>query len=226
VAEEKMIRKISADGVVATLTGSHVEGNADGPGHEARFSHIWGMAITPGASGTLVVCDIGNGLLRRVDPNNDRQVTTIKVPVRGTQYFRRFELADVACSSDRILYVVTSGCLLGIDRAGAFPLILRGGAPARREFTRCHLDEPNDLVYVTNGQEIYTASVPAVKELRAMHIFPFVRMWALALRDRAELAPASGVISGHEASAREALSRLMRLRVVGVVGRILRFAFS
>jgi hypothetical protein len=53
-----------------------------------------------------------------------------------------------------------------------------------------------------------------------------VRIWALTQRDRAEIAPAIGAIDVDETQMRTVLSRIMRLRVVGVLGLVLHFAFD
>ena len=53
-----------------------------------------------------------------------------------------------------------------------------------------------------------------------------MRTWALTQRDRTEIAPATGVIDSDEADMRAVLSRIMRLRVAGVLGLVLGFAFA
>ena len=63
-------------------------------------------------------------------------------------------------------------------------------------------------------------------ERRAARIFPLVPLWALTQRDRAPILPATGIISADEANTRAVLSHLMRLRVVGVFGLVLPFAFE
>jgi hypothetical protein len=49
---------------------------------------------------------------------------------------------------------------------------------------------------------------------------------ALTQRDRATIVPATWIISVDEANTRAVLSLMMRLRVVGVFGLVLRFAFD
>ena len=90
----------------------------------------------------------------------------------------------------------------------------------------CHLDEPNSLLYISTVKQLCTVSVRTAGEQRAVRIFPLVRIWALTQRDRAEIAPATRVIGVDEANMREVLSRTIRLRVVGVLGLVLRFAFG
>jgi len=53
-----------------------------------------------------------------------------------------------------------------------------------------------------------------------------VSLWVLTQRGCAELAPATGAIGVDEANIRAVLSRLMRVRVAGVLGLVLRFVFG
>ena len=63
----------------------------------------------------------------------------------------------------------------------------------------------------------YATSVLSFGERRAVRIFPLVRTWALVQQNRA---------SPSNANAHAAVwSRVMRLRVVGVLALVLRFAY-
>lgn len=62
---ELYVRKISPDGSVVTIAGGG-SGFVDGPGKNARFKSLRGMAIDPG--GDLIVVDQGNHAIRRVTP--------------------------------------------------------------------------------------------------------------------------------------------------------------
>ncbi|MBV8500506.1 MAG: hypothetical protein JO006_02165 [Paucibacter sp.] len=75
VAESWGIRKITPDGSVSTLAGVRfTAGSADGPGANALFSQITGMAVD--SAGNLIVIDGGNNqTIRRVTP--DGQVSTL-----------------------------------------------------------------------------------------------------------------------------------------------------
>jgi sugar lactone lactonase YvrE len=59
------IRKITPDGQVSTVAGTGVAGFNDGPGDQAQFGRISGMAID--ASGTLYVADMANRRIRKLD---------------------------------------------------------------------------------------------------------------------------------------------------------------
>ena len=203
------ILKISTDGTQTIIAGDDADpGFVDGSGNVARFDGIQGMAFT--ASGTLVVCDKLNNRLRRVDPNNGR-VATIDLHIPRPY--------GVSCSSDGTLYVVASFGLYEINRNNEIMLFrLRFELPSlpNNSLKCCHLDEPNGLVYMATRHKIFTISVLSFGERRAARIFPLVRTWALVQLNRAN--PST-------AKAHAVLSRLMRLRVVGVLALVLRFAY-
>lgn len=67
-----IIRKISRDGVVSTLAGSGVPGNANGKGTAASF--YTPDALIADAAGNVYVADSGNSLIRKITP--DGVVTT------------------------------------------------------------------------------------------------------------------------------------------------------
>ena len=219
VADDHSIRKISTDGVVTTIAGSYEEGFVDGLGEGACFDCP--MSMTLSVDGTLIVCDLGNSRLRRVDPSNGC-VTTIEHPFESPR--------DVTSSSDGTLYVAASDGLYEI-RNGDVSLLAQPFAHDHDRPLCCHLDEPNGLLYSTTASEVFAVSVLTAAERRAARVFPLISLWALAQRDRAGIAPAAGNAKegehGEEAvRVRGVLSRLMRVRVVGVLGLVLRFAFA
>ena len=69
-----MIRKITPEGVVATLAGSPKgRGSANGKGSKARFWAPFGIAVD--ASGNVFVADTANNTIRKITP--DGEVTTV-----------------------------------------------------------------------------------------------------------------------------------------------------
>lgn len=74
--ENHRIRKISKDGMVATVAGDGMIGDEDGTSAGARFHHPQDVAVA--ADGTLYVADTLNHLIRRITP--DGQVTTLNTP--------------------------------------------------------------------------------------------------------------------------------------------------
>jgi len=72
VAEDKMVRKVTPQGVVTTLAGTPTNiGHADGTGGAARFTNLTGVAVDP--TGDVYVTD--DGAIRRITPEG--VVTTI-----------------------------------------------------------------------------------------------------------------------------------------------------
>jgi hypothetical protein len=59
------IRKITPDGLVSTVAGTGVSGFADGPGAEAQFGRISGLAMDN--LGTLYIADMANKRIRKLD---------------------------------------------------------------------------------------------------------------------------------------------------------------
>src|SRR5436309_3443597 len=57
------------DVIVSSLAGSMAPGDADGPGHAARFDRPTGLALD--ADGSLYVADTGNHRIRKVSPAGD-----------------------------------------------------------------------------------------------------------------------------------------------------------
>ena len=73
---------------------------------------------------------------------------------------------------------------------------------------------------------LYAVSVHTAGERRAARAFPLVSLWALAQRDCAIIAPSIGITGVDEAKMWAVLSRLMRTRLVGVLGHVPRFFFT
>lgn len=62
----KVIREISAAGVVSTVAGNGTSGNADGIGRNAFFVEPWGLAMDR-TNTFLYIADKGNNAIRRMD---------------------------------------------------------------------------------------------------------------------------------------------------------------
>ena len=74
-SDNDAIRAADLDtGVLTTLAGIGVNGNADGPGHEASFS--WPVDLVVGDDGDLYVVDPGGHCLRRVDLHDGQYTVT------------------------------------------------------------------------------------------------------------------------------------------------------
>ena len=103
------IRKITADGKVATLAGvAGLKGSFDGIGAAARFNKPRALAVD--STGRIFVVDTGNHTLRRIDP--DGRVTTLAGSagvaggVDGTGAEARFaEPSGIAIAADGTLLV-------------------------------------------------------------------------------------------------------------------------
>jgi len=72
-----LIRHIAndADRTVTTFAGTGAEGNLNGPGVTATFTHPHGLAID--AAGNIYVADTGNNQIRRIANDATRTVSTI-----------------------------------------------------------------------------------------------------------------------------------------------------
>src|SRR5208337_1041744 len=72
-SNNKIIRKITTDGVVTTLAGSGLRGHADGPGTAASFDSPGAIAV--GSNGNVYVTDFFTNMIRKISP--DGMVTTL-----------------------------------------------------------------------------------------------------------------------------------------------------
>jgi sugar lactone lactonase YvrE len=112
-----LIRKISPDGLVATLAGSGERGWLDGPGADARFNGPDGIVLAP--SGELYVADADNRRIRKVAP--DGAVTT----VAGSG---QTGIKDGPAMSAQFLYPTG----IAVDGAGVLYVADRGANMIRR----------------------------------------------------------------------------------------------
>ena len=105
------VRRISSDGVVATLAGvAGQKGSADGVGAEARFNRPVGIAV--GATGHVYVTDCNNHTIRCISASGN--VVTL-AGVAGQMGFadglgpavRFFNPAGIAINAAGAIYCVT-----------------------------------------------------------------------------------------------------------------------
>lgn len=73
IAEYSKVRRVDAQGIITTVAGAVEHGFADGPGANARFDYIFGIAAD--RAGNLFVTDQNNHRLRKITP--DGNVVTI-----------------------------------------------------------------------------------------------------------------------------------------------------
>ncbi len=97
------IRRITPDGTTTVFAGAVMEpGLVDGPAAQARFNQPAGLHITP--QGELLVADLGNGIIRRIDlMAPDNPVTTLP----SNQWLYR--PSAVAAAPDGTVYIVETG---------------------------------------------------------------------------------------------------------------------
>lgn len=70
VISNQTVRRVTMSGEVATIAGSPgVEGDTDGPGSEARFSGLQGVAV--GIGGEILVTEYGNRTVRRISSTGE-----------------------------------------------------------------------------------------------------------------------------------------------------------
>jgi len=102
-SDNQCIRRITPDGTTTVFAGAVSEpGLVDGPAAQARFNQPAGLTLTP--QGELLVADLGNGVIRRIDLlAPDSPVTTL--PANLWLY----RPSAVAVGPDGTVYVVETG---------------------------------------------------------------------------------------------------------------------
>jgi hypothetical protein len=186
VAEDHTIRKILPDGIVTTIAGSDEGGFVNRQRYYIVSIAQWAWPSQRAAHSSSVIFiqqlaeesgDLSNGRAY-VDPDH------------SLLYAR-----DVAKSSDGTLYVAAKDGLHEIRSSADGVIYVSRLAPEFLEGDSglsCCLDEPNGLLYITNGQELFTTSVHTALEQRATRIPPLVTPWALTQRRRrVDIAPAA-----------------------------------
>jgi sugar lactone lactonase YvrE len=117
------IRRITPDGTSTVFAGAVLSaGMVDGPAARARFNQPAGLFVTP--QGELLVADVGNGVIRRIDlltPGNP--VTTL--PSNMWMY----RPSAVAQAPDGTVYVVETGMMRVIALSNGTVRVVAGAAP-------------------------------------------------------------------------------------------------
>ncbi|ADO73428.1 N,N-dimethylformamidase beta subunit family domain-containing protein [Stigmatella aurantiaca] len=128
-SDNHCIRRIAPDGTATVFAGAVMEpGQGDGTAKAARFNQPAGLAFGPG--GELLVADLGNGVIRRVDlsaPGNP--VTT----VRADKWMYR--PSAVAVAADGTLYVVETGMARVLEVRNGVVSIIAGSSPGYADGT-------------------------------------------------------------------------------------------
>jgi sugar lactone lactonase YvrE len=121
--EHQCIRRITPDGKAAIFSGAEWEaGYKDGQASEARFIQPAGLAMAP--DGALLVTDMGNGVIRRIDLNAPgNPVTTVP---SDTWLYRP---SAVAAKADGTLYVVETGMARVVELKNGRVSVVAGSIP-------------------------------------------------------------------------------------------------
>ena len=104
------IRKITPNGEVTTVAGTGSSGRTNGAAAQASFNQPYGVAVT--STGELIVADLVNNLIRRIDTAGE--VTTVAGTVSGfadgAGGSARFnQPTDVTVTTNGIIYVSDLG---------------------------------------------------------------------------------------------------------------------
>jgi sugar lactone lactonase YvrE len=128
------IRKISSDGTVSTVAGSHSSGFSDGLAGAASFDTPCGVAVDD--EGTVFVADMGNHAVRKVATNGE-VITVAGGPSVGGERYRSEQPNEqllrrpvgIAVTHDGFLFVTDEegGRILRIDPQGNPTLYAGGG---------------------------------------------------------------------------------------------------
>jgi sugar lactone lactonase YvrE len=121
--EHQCIRRITLDGKATIFSGAEWEaGYKDGAATDARYIQPAGLAMAP--DGALLVTDMGNGVIRRIDlkaPGNP--VTTVPADIK------LYRPSAVAANSDGTLYVVETGMARVMEVRNGRVSVVAGSMP-------------------------------------------------------------------------------------------------
>lgn len=134
------IRRITPDGTTTVFAGAVMEaGMMDGPAAQARFNQPAGLFVTK--QGELLVTDLGNGVIRRIDlmtPGNP--VTTL--PANLWLY----RPSAVAEAPDGTLYIVETGMQRVVALRNGTVSVVAGSSPGG--FVEGHGEDAQMLPYL------------------------------------------------------------------------------
>jgi sugar lactone lactonase YvrE len=122
-SDNSCIRRIAPDGTTTVFSGAVMEpGLVDGPAAQARFNQPAGLFVTPREE--LLVADLGNGVIRRVDLlAPDSPVTTLP----SNQWLYR--PSAVAAGADGTVYVVETGMARVVALRNGTMSVVAGAPP-------------------------------------------------------------------------------------------------
>ena len=153
VSDSTRIRKITASGIVSTLAGNAIAGNADGSGTAASFNSPAGIAIDH--EGNLYVVDMYNSLIRKITPSG--VVTTLAGSEHGYSDGKgssaKFDHpAGIEFGPDTALYVADTWnhSIRKVTMSGEVTTIIRNGEifaePSARSFPLVPMDVTLDAI--------------------------------------------------------------------------------
>lgn len=160
------------DVTVDTFSGDLEPGDADGPGHAARFDRPTGLAVD--AQGNVYVADTGNHRIRKIAP--DGQTTTLAGSVQG---FKDGPAAQaqfnapcgLAVSPDGAIYVADSGNnairLIVGGRVSTVKCASPPGSTARNDYGP---NRPISIAYFAGAKPMISVAEAGSRMLSQFHL--------------------------------------------------------
>jgi DNA-binding beta-propeller fold protein YncE len=169
VAGNTIIRKILPNGVVSTLAGhKDIQGFEDGPGTQARFSEIRGIAVNP-TTGILYVTDAANNSLRGIEPNGNVSTLTgdgsqvvstlLEISIQNS-YFYNPQGIIIDSSYNLIVADEANHCIRLVDfSTNSVKLIAGGGTNGYVDSSGSNalFHYPSDIAISPDGLYIYVS---------------------------------------------------------------------
>ncbi|MDY7229861.1 N,N-dimethylformamidase beta subunit family domain-containing protein [Hyalangium rubrum] len=121
--EHACIRRITPDGTASVFAGAvYKPGAVDGPAAQARFNQPAGLALA--LDGALLVADMGNGLIRRIELSTPGHPVTTLPAHKGL-----YRPSAVAAAADGALYVVETGMARVVSLRQGTVSVVAGATP-------------------------------------------------------------------------------------------------